>query len=171
MSLSLDLSGTAKTVAATPAEEARLRKAFDTFDVDGSGAIDAQEVEALLRALGQDPTPYEVASMVSFADEDGNGTIEFSEFCKMYGKTVEVGRSDAHEDLFQVFKVFDVDGNGYIDRQELHNIMSGLGTKSFRAPEPSMVDELIKEADKDGDGRINYNEFVNVMLNKAGPWS
>ena len=48
--------------------------------------------------------------------------------------------------------------------------VANLGTKSFRAPDPSFVDELIAAADKDGDGRINYEEFTKVMLEKAGPW-
>lgn len=48
--------------------------------------------------------------------------------------------------------------------------MCGLGTKSFRAPDPSLVDELINEADKDGDGRISYSEFVKVMTEKGGNW-
>ena len=68
-------------------------------------------------------------------------------------------KEQMEEEIKNAFLTFDADGSGFIDRQELHKIMSGLGTKSFRAPEPSMVDELIKEADKDGDGELTVDEI------------
>ena len=46
--------------------------------------------------------------------------------------------------------------------------MLNLGTKSFRAPDESDVDALIQAADKDGDGKINYQEFTRVMLETKG---
>ena len=41
--------------------------------------------------------------------------------------------------------------------------MGGLGTATFRAPDPKFVDELIKDADIDGDGRINYQECKRAL--------
>ena len=56
----------------------------------------------------------------------------------------------------EAFKVFDKDGNGFISAAELRHVMTNLGEKLTE----DEVDEMIKEADFDGDGQVNYDEFV-----------
>jgi len=56
----------------------------------------------------------------------------------------------------------DKDGNGYISAAELRHVMTNLGEKLT----DNEVDEMIREADVDGDGQINYEEFVKMMLSK-----
>lgn len=63
-------------------------------------------------------------------------------------------------ELFQQFKAFDRDGNGYISPQELHHVMANLGD-DLTAKE---IDEMVREADVDGDGRISWEEFKNLMM-------
>ena len=169
----LELGGVRKEdlPTATQEEIERLKAAFDNIDADGSGSIDESELTDLLVSLGKDPTGHEVQSMMQLADKDGNGTIEFDEFCALYGKQLAKEEHDSEaECLAECFRVFDMDGNGYIERKELAQIMGGLGTNSFRAPSEAMIDELIKCADLDGDGKINYDEFVKVMLDGNTKW-
>ena len=59
-------------------------------------------------------------------------------------------------------QVFDKDGNGFISAAELRHIMTNLGEKLT----DEEVDEMIREADIDGDGQINYEEFVKMMMSK-----
>lgn len=47
--------------------------------------------------------------------------------------------------------------------------MLNLGSKSFRAPNAQDVDDLITAADSNGDGKIDYAEFVKVMVEHTGP--
>ena len=54
--------------------------------------------------------------------------------------------------LFQAFRVFDKDGNGFISAAELRHVMTNLGEKLT----DEEVDEMIREADIDGDGQVNY---------------
>lgn len=61
-----------------------------------------------------------------------------------------------------MFKVFDKDGNGIIFVVELWYVMMNLGEK-FMDEE---VDEMIREVDVDGDGEVNYEEFVKMMMVK-----
>lgn len=58
--------------------------------------------------------------------------------------------------------MFDRDGNGLISAAELRHVMTNLGEKLT----DDEVDEMIREADIDGDGHINYEEFVRMMVSK-----
>lgn len=66
--------------------------------------------------------------------------------------------TDSEEEILEAFKVFDKDGNGFISAAELRHVMTNLGEKLT----DEEVDEMIREADVDGDGQINYEEFVKV---------
>ncbi|KAI5059144.1 hypothetical protein GOP47_0025463 [Adiantum capillus-veneris] len=69
--------------------------------------------------------------------------------------------TDTKEKLKEAFKVFDKHLNGLIF-SELHHVMKNLGEKLTNEE----VDETIQEVDVDGDGHVNYNEFVRMMLSK-----
>lgn len=56
-------------------------------------------------------------------------------------------------------QVFDHDGNGYIDRHELKSTMLRLGEELSDQD----VDAMVALADTDGDGRINFDEFKQMM--------
>merc|ERR1711892_257651 len=91
---------------------AELKEAFDAFDKDGSGAISAEELLGVMRAMGQNPTEDEVLNLMLEADLDGNGTIEFMEFRELMKEKYSV--EDQESDLREAFKIFDRDGDGYI---------------------------------------------------------
>ena len=63
------------------------------------------------------------------------------------------------EEMKVAFKMFDKDKNGYIERDELKQMMTKLGEKLTDGE----IDEMMKEADTDNDGRVNYNEFLAMM--------
>ena len=60
------------------------------------------------------------------------------------------------------FQMFDKDKSGYIDAKEIRTVTTTLGEKLT----DNELEEFMREADLDGDGRLNYNEFVNIMLQK-----
>lgn len=117
----------------------------------------------MMRSLGQNPTEAELQDMVSEVDADGNGTIDFPEFLTMMARKMK--DTDSEEEIKEAFKVFDKDGNGFISAAELRHVMTNLGEKLSDAE----VDEMIREADVDGDGQINYDEFVKMMISKVRP--
>ena len=84
---------------------------------------------------------------LSFA---GNGTIDFPEFLTMMARKMK--DTDSEEEIREAFRVFDKDGNGYISAAELRHVMTNLGEKLT----DEEVDEMIREADIDGDGQVNY---------------
>lgn len=94
------------------------------------------------------------------ADKDGNGTIDFAEFMEMMPRQEK--DDNAEEEMLEAFQVFDTDGNGSITADELRQIFSNLGEKLT----DEEINDMIKEADMDGDGEINYQEFVKMMFKK-----
>ena len=148
--------------ALTDDHVAELKDAFDLFDKDKDGRITTGELGTVMRSLGQDPTDTELRDMVNEIDIDGNGTIEFSEFVAMMANKLKDGR-DPDEDLKEAFKVFDKDNNGFISQSELRLVMANLGEKLT----DDEVEEMILEADIDGDGQVNYEEFVAIMVQKS----
>ncbi len=66
----------------------------------------------------------------------------------------------------QAFKMFDTDGDGFIDASELRHLLTNLGEKLSEVE----VDEMIREVDMDGDGKVDYKgQGVRVLGRSGGP--
>ncbi|XP_064601550.1 calmodulin-beta-like isoform X1 [Liolophura sinensis] len=143
-----------------PCSDPEFREAFTMFDRDGDGRITAKELGTVLRSLGQNPTEGELRDMINDVDIDGNGTIEFDEFLRMMAK--RQSEVDEQKDITDAFKVFDRNGDGFISASELRHVMTTLGEQLS----DDEVENMIKEADVDGDGMINYEEFIRMMMTR-----
>uniref|UniRef100_A0A4W5Q6P1 Calmodulin 2a (phosphorylase kinase, delta) n=1 Tax=Hucho hucho TaxID=62062 RepID=A0A4W5Q6P1_9TELE len=68
----------------------------------------------------------------------------------------------------EAFSLFDKDGDGTITTKELGTVMRSLGQNPTEAELQDMINEvdMIREADIDGDGQVNYEEFVQMMTAK-----
>lgn len=144
----------------TEEQVAEFKEAFMLFDKDEDGQITMAELGVVMRSLGQRPTETELRDMVNEVDQDGNGTIEFNEFLQMMAKKMK--GADGEEELREAFRVFDKNNDGLISSIELRHVMTNLGEKLS----DEEVDDMIKEADLDGDGMVNYNEFVTILTSK-----
>jgi calmodulin len=148
---------------------ATLREMFDEYSVypDGSRSADdryipAEYVVVALRRTGLNPTLSSVDETMALIDTDCSGRISFSEL-EEFAKTLD-GTRTSRADLEAMFKKFDVDGNGRLDRDEFAALLKGDG-------EPLSDDEVqqaLQMADKDGDGFIDLEEFVDMLLVDAG---
>ncbi|VDL94472.1 unnamed protein product [Schistocephalus solidus] len=145
----------------TEEQIAEFKEAFSLFDKDGDGTITTKELGTVMRSLGQNPTEAELQDMINEVDADGNGTIDFPEFLTMMARKMK--DTDSEEEIREAFRVFDKDGNGFISAAELRHVMTNLGEKLT----DEEVDEMIREADIDGDGQVNYEVvviFVDIHL-------
>lgn len=68
--------------------------------------------------------------------------------------------TDSEEEIREAFRVFDKDGNGFISAAELRHVMTNLGEKLT----DEEVDEMIREADIDGDGQVNYEGENRIIF-------
>ncbi|CAF2188504.1 unnamed protein product [Brassica napus] len=162
----------------TDEQISEFKEAFSLFDKDGDGSsllillslaiwlimftccITTKELGTVMRSLGQNPTEAELQDMINEVDADGNGTIDFPEFLNLMAKKMK--DTDSEEELKEAFRVFDKDQNGFISAAELRHVMTNLGEKLT----DEEVEEMVREADVDGDGQINYEEFVKIMMAK-----
>merc|ERR1711935_197502 len=95
---------------------------------------------------GQNPTEAELAALCEEVDKDMAGT----------NKT----QDQMEEEIKNAFLTFDADGSGFIDREELVNVLTTMGDPV----DEETINGMIAEADLDGDGKINYAEFTKIML-------
>ncbi|MBA0690071.1 hypothetical protein Goari_007767 [Gossypium aridum] len=144
----------------TDEQIAEFKEAFSLFDKDGDGCITTKELGTVMRSLGQNPTEAELQGMINEVDADQNGSIDFPEFLNLIARKMK--DIDSEEELKEAFKVFDKDQNGFISAAELRLVMTNLG----EILTDEEVDEMIHEADTDGDGQVNYEEFVRMMVAK-----
>lgn len=72
----------------------------------------------------------------------------------------DLDEEDHEVALREAFKMFDRDGNGYIDADELRLCMMNLGEKLTLEE----VEEMIREVDVDFDGRMNYEGKIDIFF-------
>ncbi|KAJ8309799.1 hypothetical protein KUTeg_011664, partial [Tegillarca granosa] len=86
---------------------------------------------------------------------------EFEYIYRRYLSTIEYKQAE----MRAAFRMFDLDGNGYITKDELKAILCGKGD-TFGDQE---ADELIEEADLNKDGKIDYIEFCYALFGEPPP--
>ncbi|KAG2438170.1 hypothetical protein HXX76_005777 [Chlamydomonas incerta] len=134
-----------------------MRELFLEIDKDKSGTISVEEFSEALKKKGmQGLTDSDVSRMIAEADVNGDGTIDYEEFL---AATINRSKLEREELLKGAFAKFDENGDGVITRQELFNALSdpALGV------DPKEIDEIIDQVDQDGNGTIEYGEFVAMM--------
>ncbi|KAG8383334.1 hypothetical protein BUALT_Bualt04G0001700 [Buddleja alternifolia] len=127
----------------TQQKRQEIKEAFELFDTDGSGTIDAKELNVAMRALGFEMSEEEITRMIAEVDKDGSGAIDFDEFCHMM--TAKFGERDTKEELMKAFHIIDQDKNGKISAADIQRIGKELG-ENFTEKE---IQDMIDEADRD----------------------
>jgi len=142
-----------------------FQEAFSLFDKDGDGHVTKKELRVVLNTLGQELTDEELTAMVNEVDTDGNGEIEFPEFCELMMRNM--GDKEDPETLREAFSILDADGSGTIGRDELRRMMLQF-SRATEQIDDAEIDAMMDEADVDGDGVINFDEFAKVMYEEPG---
>ncbi|XP_016020030.1 centrin-1 [Rousettus aegyptiacus] len=141
----------------TEDQKQEVREAFDLFDADGSGTIDVKELKVAMRALGFEPRKEEMKKMISEVDKEGTGKISFNDFLAVM--TQKMAEKDTKEEILKAFRLFDDDETGKISFKNLKRVSHELGENLT----DEELQEMIDEADRDGDGEVNEEEFLRIM--------
>ena len=111
-------AGGAKKPLKLDAEQTEeLKEAFNLFDTDNNGQIDAKELKAAMRALGFQVKKAEVRKMIADVNKEEAGIITFDDFVEIM--TGRMGDRDSKEEIAKVFALFDHEGTGKISFRDL----------------------------------------------------
>ena len=124
----------------------RTLQTFMKYDKDGSGDIDLEEIRPALRRLGIPADTKITNAILNWYDNDESGKIELHEFAVLV--------RDA-----SVFASYDADHSGALDIHELRPALAKLGL----AASEQEVHQIIKAWDDNGNGTINLLEFAEII--------
>ena len=127
------------------------------FDKDGDGTITTKELGAMMQSAGWDPAHAELQDTIKAADTGGDGTLNLHEFMALM--ETKFAHYFEKEKIRESFQRFDKDGSGCITASELREAMNNVGLRLS----VSELDEMIRAADVNADGKIQYEEFVTEM--------
>lgn len=157
----------------------RLRRVFDLFDRNGDGEITVDELAQALDALGLDADRAGLSATVGAYVPDGAAGLRFEDFDRLHRALGDAffgalagqddaaadgggaGEDDDEQEMREAFRVFDVDGDGFISAAELQEVLKKLGLPE--ASSMANVREMICNVDRDSDGRVDFNEFKCMM--------
>lgn len=128
-----------------------LRKAFEEFDTLNTGTITLEEFSKALSS--SDFSEEEIKAIFRKVDVNQTDVINYTEFL---AATLETQGAIDEYRLAEAFDALDDDDSGYISRENLRNI---LGSRS----DEKLLDQLIAEADFHKDGRVSYEEFLQLF--------
>ena len=142
------------------------RDLFKVMDKDGDGKITVSEFKEHINKVKRQPVPDETENdeyidfLMRVYDMDGNGTLEFPEFLQI-DAFVTHEKKPTEEYIKQLFRALDKDNKGFISAEDIKRFC-----KIFKSDDDddvhddSKIEELIRMLDINGDGEINYFEFI-----------
>ena len=134
----------------TEEQKQEIKEAFDLFDSESTGKINAKKLKAAMRALGFEPKKEEIRKILSEVDKSGEGIIRFDDFLDiMTPKILERGPIEERK------KDFHEEGQDKISLQSLIRVAKELG-------ENLSIEELQEMLEK-GYGEIGEEEFLTIM--------
>ena len=149
-----------------------LKRMFERIDAAQRGYLTIDEFTSAIRDSGDAELVGAMDELVDAVDADHDGRVDWEEFLQ-----VGVKRSTylQEEHLRRAFDHFDLNGDGRISREELYEVLGSIGdglgggglgggdAQSQPIEVVRMLDELMDVVDLDGDGSIDYEEFVTMM--------
>eukprot|EP00092_Neocalanus_flemingeri_P053296 GFUD01062591.1.p1 GENE.GFUD01062591.1~~GFUD01062591.1.p1 ORF type:complete len:166 (+),score=42.47 GFUD01062591.1:146-643(+) len=142
-----------------------FRSVFATYDKNGDGTIDTEELGSVLNALGRTASEEKLSELIEEFDFDHNGKLDWTngEFL-MVVAAIDVVDANLIDDLVfsAAFRTFDQDADGRITPLEMH-IVVRLFLPLDVKEEDEFVEDLIRKMDTNKDGKIGYSEFVKYV--------
>ena len=151
----------------------KLKKEFLALDLDGNKHISLEEMDSLLTSVKRKlrMSKAEITKLVKDADQNCDGDVDIEEFLDMIEIDNIEGRSNKRDIIHKAFiqrgiarkayEEYDTDRNGFITRDEFRIICENKYPYKLSEIE---IWELMNEADKDGSGKIDYEEFLKAFL-------
>ncbi|CAF0853698.1 unnamed protein product [Adineta steineri] len=135
-----------------------FQAAFSIMDAQSKGFVAADDINQVAQAADMTLVENEAQLLLGSADEDHSGGIDMREFISIM--TTPINQQDLEEELRATFRVFDKDGNGTINANELKRFVRLYDTELTE----DEADDMISQADPNKTGSINYDDFIQFLL-------
>ncbi|KAL6994461.1 hypothetical protein U1Q18_012565 [Sarracenia purpurea var. burkii] len=132
-------------------------RVFNHFDDDGNGKISAMELRRCLGAMGGELSEAEAEAAVESMDSDGDGELGLKDFVRVME---EADEEEKAKDLREAFKMYEMDGRGWITPKSLKRMLRRLGNSNTTIAD---CKSMIARFDLDGDGVLDFDEFRIMM--------
>ncbi|GJQ77789.1 hypothetical protein Trydic_g16050 [Trypoxylus dichotomus] len=143
--------------------ERRIAEAFEIFDHAGNKMVDVREVGTIVRALGCCPTEAEVQEML-IATEDPAipGSVHLIKFLPYIAQMLAEHKYHpaSPEQLLDAFHALDVEGKGYLTREQITTLMTQDG-EPFTQDE---LDEMLEIAIDPHTQTVPYEYYINQLM-------
>ncbi|XP_069017077.1 guanylyl cyclase-activating protein 3 [Embiotoca jacksoni] len=126
-----------------------------------SGLITLFELKTMLEMTGMTEEASSYVDQVFFTfDMDGDGYLDFVEYIAAISLLL---KGEINQKLKWYFKLFDQDGNGKIDKDELETIFKAIQdiTRSYDIPPEQIVTLIYEKIDVNGEGELTLEEFIS----------
>lgn len=118
----------------------------------GKDITSKDELEKVLQQVGRNPSQKSVDEYWTKAQKKMN----FQEVIAI----IKELKPTSEDDLLSAFQKIDVNGDGFITQKELAKVLTQRGDKMSEKE----VEDMIAEADQDGDKKLNYKEFCRMVM-------
>ncbi|CAH1244824.1 TNNC2 [Branchiostoma lanceolatum] len=147
---------------------ADIKAMFDKHDVNKDGTISSSELKAVVKEFGLPPCEHLVEQIIKDCDTNGNGTLELDEFNVVIQVLQQVKAAMAdpatmEAEMKQMFQEFDKNGDGFLTKEEMQTALTKVHSINMTG---DACEKILNVADKNKDGKLDYNEFVNMILQK-----
>ncbi|KAM4033403.1 calcium-binding protein 2-like [Anomaloglossus baeobatrachus] len=148
-----------------PEEMDELHAAFLEFDADQDGFIGYKELGECMRTMGYMPTEMELIEISQHIKMRMGGRVDFEDFVELIGPKMlaETENMVGVRELKIAFREFDMNGDGHISGLELQDAAQSFLGQPLN---PSEVQEIIHDVDLNGDGRVDFDEFVMMLSSR-----
>lgn len=134
-------------------------RVFNAIDLDHEGFLSNTELKKAFEKLNIFLSDEEVSKIIKKIDYDKNGRVNYSEFLMA---AINIKKIMNEQRLFKLFLNFDTSNSGFIDIESLKTALLRSGKELQNSEE---IINVIEEVSKDGNNKISFEEFANIMTN------
>ena len=133
----------------------------ETFDTNGSGVLEREQVSQLLKVWnkGQEPTDAQLDFIVTVSDKNKDGAIHMDDIGKAAGTWMALLADQTY--INELMDKYDTSKTGNLNKQELKDMMTDLNGEI--EPTEEEIDALMKRADTAKTGVINRYEVRQAV--------